>query len=762
MARILHLSDIHFGYRHNHALWEDMVAHASELNPDLVLVTGDVVNTPWRWSLKKAKTQLCAFRGQLRDKLKKPDLRLHLVPGNHDTRYTGLIPIRVHTWFNVLATSGLIIAMIANHLGGRETQLTTPTWIVVALLLLSWAVRMSVTTRLKDYLDDDLLIDDAIPIKALKLGIIAFDSATPIAYSASGKIAQKEFTRCRKVRDNNDLTWIAIVHHHPLPLPYDSQHETMMVMQNAGAFLRELGQYGIGLVLHGHKHHQHFARITVDPARGQTLELAVLSAGTPTEGRASGSWRHGFNIVDVKEDGSSEIEMFEAESGGTFQSVRRFDTRPMLSHRANRFAAEKARLGVSCRESSWSVEFNAAGDATMVHDITGLQTEREPVRSLKNAVVLRTQTGRFDQVYADTYERSGPGLRLDRIIETASDTEPLTSHSIRGDIVFKGDSGLRREHGPVDFFINVTAINAFAMSTDEYAAMYKRDKVEEESLLIKTLPDVALERLSALVRFPAEYGLPPRIDLAVREGESGAFVPLSPDSVTRVRAQNAVLLRVNYPLLGTQYRLSWDLLRDGVEVNESAAHQLAQMRELAARLIAEHAESAQLKLDEIVDWMRADFEELIGAKGNYHVALFAYDQTRESLIHVASNYAEDDARRGWKFRYGDGVIGRAYRRGRPTAFLKSMVRDERSAVLYARGDDQPIKGISDIPESSIIAFPVALVGAESYPFAVLQISTDDPNIFLRTSDSDDEQPLAEFQTALNRLLFVQLDGAFSD
>ena len=100
--------------------------------------------------------------------------------------------------------------------------------------------------------------------------------------------------------------------------------------------------------------------------------------------------------------------------------------------------------------------------------------------------------------------------------------------------------------------------------------------------------------------------------------------------------------------------------------------------------------------------------------------------------------------------------------GRPTAFLKSFVRDERSAIQYARGDDQMVQGIADIPESSIIAFPVALEGAEAHPFAVLQFSTDDPTLFLRTSDSDDEQPLAEFQTALNRILFVQLQDALGN
>jgi UDP-2,3-diacylglucosamine pyrophosphatase LpxH len=47
-------------------------------------------------------------------------------------------------------------------------------------------------------------------------------------------------------------------------------------MYNAGALINELAQAGIRLVLHGHKHHQHFARIVINPVESQFAEVAVL------------------------------------------------------------------------------------------------------------------------------------------------------------------------------------------------------------------------------------------------------------------------------------------------------------------------------------------------------------------------------------------------------------------------------------------------------------------------------------------------------
>jgi Calcineurin-like phosphoesterase len=57
-ARVLHLSDLHFGLRFQIDKWQALREKARELAPDLVVVTGDLVNTPWFWMLKRARAEL--------------------------------------------------------------------------------------------------------------------------------------------------------------------------------------------------------------------------------------------------------------------------------------------------------------------------------------------------------------------------------------------------------------------------------------------------------------------------------------------------------------------------------------------------------------------------------------------------------------------------------------------------------------------------------------------------------------------------------
>ena len=102
---ILHLSDLHFGFGFNEALWEDVNAVATKLAPKVVIVTGDLVNSPWFWSLRSARRKLCNFQQNLRRTSQ--DVKLIVVPGNHDSRLFGIIPV---LW---LRLTSLLIAVVA-------------------------------------------------------------------------------------------------------------------------------------------------------------------------------------------------------------------------------------------------------------------------------------------------------------------------------------------------------------------------------------------------------------------------------------------------------------------------------------------------------------------------------------------------------------------------------------------------------------------------------------------------------------------------
>ena len=79
MVLIAHLSDLHVGaINHMEKTLLDAINHINELNPDLVVVTGDLTENGYYLEFLKAREYL--------DLIENP---LMVVPGNHDARHVG-------------------------------------------------------------------------------------------------------------------------------------------------------------------------------------------------------------------------------------------------------------------------------------------------------------------------------------------------------------------------------------------------------------------------------------------------------------------------------------------------------------------------------------------------------------------------------------------------------------------------------------------------------------------------------------------------
>jgi predicted MPP superfamily phosphohydrolase len=80
-VRLVHLTDLHFGRGFNEALWDHIKFIVPFLKPHVILVTGDLVNSPWRSQLPKIREMLEELKRK-----SSQDTFLYVVPGNHDTR----------------------------------------------------------------------------------------------------------------------------------------------------------------------------------------------------------------------------------------------------------------------------------------------------------------------------------------------------------------------------------------------------------------------------------------------------------------------------------------------------------------------------------------------------------------------------------------------------------------------------------------------------------------------------------------------------
>jgi hypothetical protein len=86
-TRIAHLSDLHYGGGFDIATWRAVENAVAAFNPDLLIVSGDLVDDPRRDHLSAAKKELD-------DLATRVGAELHVVPGNHDVFFSGVNLIR--------------------------------------------------------------------------------------------------------------------------------------------------------------------------------------------------------------------------------------------------------------------------------------------------------------------------------------------------------------------------------------------------------------------------------------------------------------------------------------------------------------------------------------------------------------------------------------------------------------------------------------------------------------------------------------------
>lgn len=235
MARLIHLSDLHFG-AHDPTLVEAVEQQVHDYRPDLVIISGDFTQRARTAQFQEA----CAFLGRLRD----AGHEVLAVPGNHD------VPL-----YDVLRRF------------------------------------LSPLTRYRKYIDDSLCPFHVLP-RAAVLGINTARSAT----FKDGRInhEQIEFIRDTFGRVDDSVPRVLVTHHPIFALP--TGEGLGKPIDNQADVLEMIGTLGVDLLLAGHNHrasHQDSADFVT-----KSTGALVIQAGTATSTRVRGE-HQSFNKIEI-------------------------------------------------------------------------------------------------------------------------------------------------------------------------------------------------------------------------------------------------------------------------------------------------------------------------------------------------------------------------------------------------------------------------------------------------------------------------------
>lgn len=264
MARIAHLSDIHFGRIAHPEIVDVLVGEINASDVDLVVVSGDLTQRARTLQFQAAAAMLEAFTA--------PTL---VVPGNHD----------VYAWWRPLSRILSPLRRYERHISPD----LTPTF------------------------------------ESEELSVLGINSAygRTVKGGHIGGEARRAIRNFFKKQPAGRFK-VLVVHHHLTRLQALGTHD---VARKAERTLDLAVEVGVDLILCGHLHISHIEPIDVVPARHRIV-IASAGTATSNRGRATNEGANFYNLVDVYPDAFViEERLFRPDRRAFEQEVRTNFTR---------------------------------------------------------------------------------------------------------------------------------------------------------------------------------------------------------------------------------------------------------------------------------------------------------------------------------------------------------------------------------------------------------------------------------------------------
>ncbi len=670
-ARIIQISDLHIGSWGKPPAIDQLRNIVRQENPDFLIVSGDQVNHPVPWAMRRAAklvAELCPRKDR-------DPLPLMTLAGNHDYRLWGSFGFRR-------------FSRVPFYVYFRENGLNLP-----------WRVRWSRYLQLSAsalWPRSKALLDPPLDHWDKERGflIVGFNSNSLAEMIAAGKVdahsLQKFSQRTKKWAEDPSYEAaykIAVVHHHPAPIPFVATgalariQESTMVLYNAGTLLRALNDAGFHLVLHGHKHHAGFSRISYATDPRELRDLAIAAAGSSAHPRPDDPRGNHLHVIDLFDDDTVTLEsrFFDGEVTCKDQSYT------CVLQDLGRVG--RLRLTTASRE--WKLD---VGELAKKVTVTkhGYSLMELSYLSCRVSGEEKKSRHRLEAIFpAPTYARGFEKLKTDRSppffeieIERQELRRVIGSYEF-GNPVTAGES-------PFDYGVRFQLINGHSLTPEEFERHYAGRDVRWE--ITKLQCDMACRSLRLEVEFPSDYDME-LLDIGVEvhylpsplerlDSFDGTF-RVHPAESRRIRDGLRVngrrlVLRCRDPIPGFVYCIRWQVKEQektdigvswvGKSVAETGARNLVRL----GRQVVAGDPRARRTYEKIVEALMnlASFltqpDVLLQPKSSelWDLSLMVFDDEAKRLRCVALSFAELESLFDTVFVSGEGCAGFAFEKTR--------------------------------------------------------------------------------------------------
>lgn len=614
--RIVHISDLHCkSSREWESSFDMLMDDVARNNPDLILITGDIVNNPFKKSFVLFKNKLEAFCS---DNDIDMDLDVVIVPGNHDFKFIGNL-------------------------------------------------RLFKSSKLKDIIK--FSEDKALGIFE-KHGVAIFPynsipSTEP--FLATGKINKKEISKNRKIIDALEKKYgdlyseclkIALLHHHPIPIASSdsgklTSHDSLMLLANAGTFMREITALKVDIIMHGHKHHNHVSRIKYNVGGGDETEVTVISAGSGCIAKP----KKQYNLIQISPSRVTLVSKIAEHEGGfmpgdpidilPYDKIREIEYRSSLN-----CTKDDLSLGSVCK----NIIISKYGDADISIFYRRAKIAKEGVVLDGINFAAKTGLGIIKEVQPNSTKLH---------MEYVEDKENTESNREVGFLSF--GAKINSDYVFFNYDVSYFLLNGFATNRIQFYNMYGHvsateysgfevDRKYDEFVLVLHLPDNLK---------------PNSVTLEVRNVETNDLhhpeICYQRQNLIFSKPLGVITLKIEKPLVGYIYKVIWDIpnSKKHLERNSdflSANHNIA--------LIVKKLLSGDARVNEILTKRLEAVKELLDRNESIEddedvdISFMVFRESSETQtgggrLEVINKIGHDS--KDFSLSYGLGVAGRAYK-----------------------------------------------------------------------------------------------------